>query len=94
MKLKTRKKENNFVVEWEGKLTQKPLVLHQRFFAPPSHRTFQQLLDVPLQVVVGRYPDGVLHPPPPTLRKSPAWQRLVGPKRDFFVHLLLSLNFR
>ena len=76
-------------------LVQKALVLDLRFFAGPAHRTFQQLLDVPLQVFVGRYPDGILH--------TPLLQRFVnlrlgkgsiGPKRNFVPHPLLALDLR
>ena len=69
-------------------LVQKALVLDLRFLAGPAHRTFQQLLDVPLQVFVGRYADGVLHAPllqrfvNPRLGKG-----RVGPKRARSPHL-------
>ena len=76
-------------------LVQEPLVLDLRFLAGPSHRALQQLFNVPLQVFVGCYPDGILH--------TPLLQRFVNlrlgkgrvsPKRDFFPHQLLAFDLR
>jgi len=61
------------------------LYFYQGLLAGPSHRT--------LQVVVGRYPDGILH--------APLFERFVnlrlgkgrvGPERNFLVHPLLPLD--
>ena len=74
-------------------LVEKTLVLHQRLDAGPSHRSRQQLRDVPLQAVVGRDADRV--------RDAPLLQRLVdlrfgksgvGPKGYLVTQLLLPLD--
>src|SRR5882762_2245886 len=52
-----------------GRLVEKALVPDHGLVARSSHRARQQLRNVPLQVLVGRYADGVLH--------SPLLQRLV-----------------
>src|SRR6516225_5646418 len=44
-------------------LIEKALVLDQRLEAGPSHRTRQQLGDIPFQVLVGRNADGVAYTP-------------------------------
>jgi len=76
-------------------LVQKPLVLHQGFETGPSHRTFQQLLDVPLQGFVGRYPDGILHTPLLQCFVNLRFGKgRVSPKRNFLPPSLLAFDLR
>ena len=78
-----------------GCLVEEAFVPHDRLVAWSSHRARQQLRDVPLQAVVGRDADRVLH--------APLLQRLVdfwlgegsvGPKHHLLALLLLLLDFR
>src|ERR1022692_4864330 len=75
------------------RLVEKALVPDHGFMTGPSYRPRQQLVDVPLQIAVGRDADGVL--------RAPLLQRFVdlrlgegrvGPKHHLFAQLLLPLN--
>src|ERR1035437_9754902 len=74
-------------------LVQKALVLDQRFLAGPAYRARQQFRNVPLQVVVGRNANRVLHA---SLLQRLISLRLgegcVSAKDGFLLHLVFAVG--